>query len=153
MTEREKTTMLTPRRRQGEAHAQSIARLLASAVGALVLITACSSATGADDEDPACAVSAIAVSPPSATVVEGDAVFFSATIVPLACSDRAVSWSTSDSAIATVASNGRVVGISEGTAEVRAAIDSLRASAMVIVEPPLPMRPRSRIGTGRFNRN
>jgi uncharacterized protein YjdB len=110
-------------------------------VSGILYAIGCSGSTQPDDDVP-CAVTAIAVNPATATVPEGEAIFLDVTIVPFSCEDRLVSWSSSDSSIATVSSAGRVLGIAEGVAQVMAQVDSLRATATITVEVPLPAHPR-----------
>ncbi|MGH7503440.1 MAG: Ig-like domain-containing protein [Longimicrobiales bacterium] len=106
------------------------------------MVGACGSSTGTDDETPLCAVTALAVSPANVTITEGNTTFLTAVIVPLACEDRDVRWSSSDSSIATVMNDGRVRGVRAGMTSVHAEIDSLQASADVTVVIPIPERPR-----------
>ena len=118
---------------------RAVRTLVASAI---LYAIACGGSTEPDDDDIPCAVTAIAVNPATATVPEGEAIFLDVTIVPFACEDRPVSWSSSDSSVATVSGTGRVLGIAEGVAQVMAEVDSLRATATITVEVPLPVQPR-----------
>lgn len=72
-----------------------------------------------DKTDGAVSVSAVTVSPATATVKVGDAVTLSATITPENATDKTITWSSSDDKIATVEA-GKVTGVAEGTATITA---------------------------------
>lgn len=70
---------------------------------------------------------------------------------------QALTWSTSDAAVATVDSAGRVLGVSGGTAQITARLGALSASATVRVRPrpaSIAVQPDSLVldvaGTGRL---
>ena len=61
-------------------------------------------------------VTGVTVGPSTATVVIGNTVTLVASIIPYNATNQNVSWSSSDSSIASVDKNGVVTGIKEGTA-------------------------------------
>ena len=65
-------------------------------------------------------VTGITVSPESLTLTEGETGDLTAAIEPEDADNKNVTWSSSDEAVATVDENGKVTGVSEGTAIVRA---------------------------------
>jgi uncharacterized protein YjdB len=84
-------------------------------------------------------VASVVVSPSSATLVVGQAVAFeaeprSASGQPL--TGRAVSWSSSRTDVATVASTGVVIALSAGTATITASSEGRSGSSQVTVVPP-----------------
>lgn len=86
-------------------------------------------------------VGAVTVSPPQASVVEGDTVRLRATAHdanghPVDVTE--FSWASSDPAVATVDSLGLVAGIRHGDAEVSAAVEGLRGTAVLHVEQAAP---------------
>lgn len=63
-----------------------------------------------------------------------------ATIIPSTASDKSITWSSDNSSVATVTSNGSVKAISEGTATITAASNDgsgKKVSCSVTVKPPL----------------
>lgn len=60
-----------------------------------------------------------------------------ATIAPADATDKTVTWSTSDAAVATVDANGKVTGVAEGTATITVTTNdgNFTASATVTVKP------------------
>ena len=69
------------------------------------------------DSDPS-AVTGVAVSPTTATVGIGSTQQLTATITPSSAINQNVSWSSSNTAVATVSSTGLVTGIALGTATI-----------------------------------
>ena len=65
-------------------------------------------------------VSGVTVSPISADLRIGASMDLAATVVPAAARDRSVTWTSSNTAIATVSPTGRVNGVSAGYAYIRA---------------------------------
>ena len=64
-------------------------------------------------------VTGITINEPSVSLVEGETITLTATVTPEDATEKDVTWSTSDSCIATV-DNGVVTAISEGVAYIRA---------------------------------
>ncbi len=70
-----------------------------------------------DKPDGSVAVSAVAVSPTTATIKVGESTTLSATITPSDATDKTVTWSTSDEKVATVDA-GKVTAVAEGSATI-----------------------------------
>jgi uncharacterized protein YjdB len=85
--------------------------------------------------EPTVPVSGISVSPSTAEIAAGSTAQLTATIQPSNASNKAVTWSTSDSGIASVNSNGLVSGNTPGQATITAtSVDGgLTASATITV--------------------
>ncbi|MEX0272916.1 MAG: Ig-like domain-containing protein, partial [Flavobacteriaceae bacterium] len=81
-------------------------------------------------------VTGVTVSPVDATLTEGDAQQLTATIMPGNASNRGVSWSSSDTGVATVDANGLVTAISEGSATITVTTDDgdFTATSTITVE-------------------
>ncbi|MBQ3330704.1 MAG: Ig-like domain-containing protein, partial [Ruminococcus sp.] len=69
----------------------------------------------------AVAVTAVSVSPSTATVEVGKTVALTATVSPSNATDKTVTWSSANSAVASVSSSGVVTGKSAGTVKITAA--------------------------------
>ncbi|MEX0274400.1 MAG: Ig-like domain-containing protein, partial [Flavobacteriaceae bacterium] len=84
-------------------------------------------------------VTGVTVSPVNATLTEGDTQQLSATVSPNNATDTGVSWSSSDTDVATVSSNGHVTAISEGNATITVTTDdgNFTATAAITVEAAL----------------
>ena len=63
-------------------------------------------------------VSGVSISPDNSSLLVGETVQLSETVSPTDATNQNVSWSTSNSAVATVSSNGLVTAVSEGTTEI-----------------------------------
>ena len=86
-------------------------------------------------------VNSITISPASLTVAEGANANLAATVLPADADNRTVTWSSSNSAIATVNNSGRVSGVARGTATITAAANDgsgWSASCKVTVAGPAP---------------
>ena len=66
----------------------------------------------------AVAVSGVSLSPANLSLSQGEDAILSATVAPSNATNQNVSWSSSDTAIATVDTNGLVTGVAQGTATV-----------------------------------
>lgn len=64
---------------------------------------------------PAVAVTAVAIDQGNQTLVEGDTVQLTATVTPSHASDKSVTWSSGNTAVATVSGIGRVTGETAGS--------------------------------------
>lgn len=85
-------------------------------------------------------VAAVEVSPASVTLAPGGSTLLAATVkaeTGASLTGRPVTWSTSDPAVATVGSDGRVTGIGEGSAVVTARSDGQSGAATVTVIIPV----------------
>ena len=88
---------------------------LAASAFAVLLVTSC----GKKEEEPV-RISSVTVSPESVEIAEGASTKLTAKISPAAASDRNVTWTSSDKAIATVDGSGNVQGLKAGTATITA---------------------------------
>ena len=80
----------------------------------------------------------VVVNPPSATVLVGQTTTFSATVRNAegdVLTDRAPSWASSNSIVATITQQGVVTGISPGTATITASREGVAGSATITVQP------------------
>ena len=94
-----------------------------ASVFALAVMFGTVSCSDDDKPDGSIAVSAVAVSPTTATVKVGESVTLSATVTPEDATDKTITWSSSDEKVATV-DGGKVTGVAEGTATITATTKS-----------------------------
>ena len=83
----------------------------------------------------------VTVSPPSLTLAIGDTSRLSATVRDASnaiLTDRAVVWSSSNAAVATVSATGLVTALTAGSASMSAVVDGITASTAVTVAAPGP---------------
>jgi hypothetical protein len=81
-------------------------------------------------------VAAVVVTPPSATILNGEDLQLAATTEDAAgnpLSDRAVTWSSNSAAVATVSSAGTVTGVAPGTATITASAEGKSGTATITV--------------------
>ena len=90
---------------------------LASVLTMAVMFGTVSCSDDDDKPDGSVAVSAVAVSPTTATIKVGESTTLSATITPSDATDKTVTWSTSDEKVATVDA-GKVTAVAEGSATI-----------------------------------
>src|SRR5204863_239008 len=91
-------------------------------------------------------VASVAVTPASATIQVGQTQQLAATLKDASgntLSGRAVSWSSSNSSVASVSSSGLVTGIAAGSAVITATSEgkSGRATLTLVAPPPSPGAP------------
>ncbi|MFS4494148.1 Ig-like domain-containing protein [Maribacter sp. 2308TA10-17] len=81
-------------------------------------------------------VTGVNVNPNSATLIEGNSEQLTAVVSPTNADDASVTWSSSDTSIATVTTGGLVTGISQGTATITAstADGNFTATSLITVE-------------------
>ena len=116
-------------------------RVTAVSVGNTVI-----TATTADGEFKAgcnitvvCRVTGISINASEKTIARGNSTQLSATITPSDATDKAVSWSSSDSSVATVDSTGSVSGVAEGTATITAESHDGNFTAQCVVNVYVPV--------------
>ncbi|MCX4380905.1 MAG: Ig-like domain-containing protein [Parabacteroides distasonis] len=90
---------------------------LASVLTMAVMFGTVSCSDDDDKPDGSVAVSAVAVSPTTATIKVGESTTLSAAITPSDATDKTVTWSTSDEKVATV-NAGKVTAVAEGSATI-----------------------------------
>ena len=78
-------------------------------------------------------VSGLTLNQASATLIEGETLTLTATITPDNATDKTVTWSSSNNAIATVDVNGVVTAVAEGTAVITATAGNKTAVCVVTV--------------------
>lgn len=93
-------------------------------------LTACS-----DDESepPIVAVESISISPSSISLERDKTYQLQAEVTPKEATEKKVSWSSSDTQVATVSENGLVTGVNRGTATVTATAGGKSATCQVTV--------------------
>ncbi len=69
---------------------------------------------------PIVKVSSITISPKTATIEKGDTEQLTAAVLPNDAENKAIEWSSSDTAVATVDANGLVTGVANGEATITA---------------------------------
>ena len=80
------------------------------------------------------AVSGITLSQSAASLLKGELLTLTATVVPADAFDKTVTWSTSDESIAAVDGNGVVTAVAEGTATITATAGGHSAACLITVE-------------------
>lgn len=111
-------------------------RWLCAALGlvlavSLALFAACSQENG--DGTAEVAVTSVTVTPATLTLTVGESDSLSAQVLPADATDKTVTWSSSDTDIATVA-DGTVTAVAAGTATITAAAGGKSGSCTVTVE-------------------
>ena len=107
--------------------ASSLMKMLA-AVAVIGAMSACG-----PKEDPVVAVTGISLNQSSVSLEVGGTVSLTATVSPSNATDKSVTWSSSNTGVATVA-GGVVTAVAEGTASVTAAAGGKSAQCEVKVE-------------------
>ena len=79
-------------------------------------------------------VSSISLSQSTATLVEGESMDLTATVLPENAYDKSVSWESSNLSVATVNSSGKVTAVKEGNATITARAGKCSAKCTVNVE-------------------
>ncbi|MEY8564939.1 Ig-like domain-containing protein, partial [Bifidobacterium pseudolongum] len=80
-------------------------------------------------------ISGTGVSGNRASIKVGAGLALSATVLPVDATDRAVSWKSTNSAVATVDADGNVRGVAAGNAGITATAGGKSASIIVTVQP------------------
>lgn len=89
--------------------------LMAALVSAMALLFAVGCG---EKEPPVISVSGVSINQTNITVKEGESQSLSATVSPSDAQNKAVSWSSSNSSVATVDNSGRVTGVKAGSATI-----------------------------------
>lgn len=100
---------------------------------------------------PVVPVSSVAIAGGDVSLEVGASKQLSASVAPSDATDRAVSWKSSDAAVASVASDGTVTGVKAGTATITATAGGKSASVKVTVSAQqtiIPVQSVSISGTG-----
>lgn len=84
-------------------------------------------------------VTGVSVSPASLSLKEGETANLLATIAPANASDKKVSWSSDNSAVATVGENGAVIGVSAGSANITVTTNDGNFTAIATVTVIAPV--------------
>ena len=100
------------------------------------------------------AVESVTLNKESLALVEGDSETLTATVKPDNATDKSVTWSSSDSSVATVDANGKVTAVKEGTATITAKAGEKSATCTVTVKKNVfeisPTRMEMMAGGGSF---
>jgi uncharacterized protein YjdB len=119
--------------------------VVARAVGAAMVLASCGSVTDSVGVDVRQEISSVVVTPKNPSVSVGDTAHLAATakdaggtVVP-----AAFTWTSSNTAVATVDSDGDVVAKSAGNTTITASADGKSASAPLMVEAPAEVAPPS----------
>ena len=87
--------------------------------------------------DSPVAVESVTLNAPTLTIEPGKTRTLTATVMPSNANDKTVSWSSSDTEVATVDDSGTVTAIKEGTATITAQVGGRTAECVVTVKPIL----------------
>ena len=93
-------------------------RTLLTVLLALIATVSCVFGLVACKKDKTVAVTEVTISAKTLSLTEGDSKQLTATVSPDDATDKSVSWSSSNDAVATVSTNGTVTAIKEGTANI-----------------------------------
>ena len=86
------------------------------------------------NEDPRVEVSEVTISQSSATLEVGSSINLTASVIPSDATDRTITWSSSNAAVASV-SDGYVLAVNEGNATITASAGGKNANCEVTVLP------------------
>lgn len=109
--------------------------LLAGVLAFGTLTAACGDKVQLTQVDAVKGVQSVSVSPQNASINVGTTITLAASVTADAATDKSVSWTTSNSAVATVDQSGKVTGISAGTVTViaTAKADASKSAGAAIV--------------------
>lgn len=127
-----------PSRRSSRAYPYILT--IASFAALTIMVQACGGGGDTPSGPPAQAVASVQISPPTASVLVGATTVLSASVrdaTGATVSGRTVLWSSSSSAVATVA-GGTVTGVAPGTATITATADGKSGTAQITVNAPQP---------------
>ncbi|WP_050749569.1 Ig-like domain-containing protein [Slackia heliotrinireducens] len=100
--------------------------------------------TAFTEQDPV-AVTGVSINQTSASVEVGKTTKLTATVEPADATNKAVSWASSDTSIATVSSDGRVRGVAQGTATITVTAGDTDTSAIFTDGIEVTVTPRSSV--------
>ncbi len=89
------------------------------------------------EQDPFIAVSSVQITPETAELSVRKTLALTATVLPDDATDKALTWTSDNEAVATVSEEGVVTAIAEGTATITATAGSKSASCTVTVKPSI----------------
>ena len=108
----------------------------AIATCSIVVAAGCGGGDGGSVTPPQCAVSAVAVTPPTLSVVAGSTGTLTAAITQTNCTTLTTTWATSNASVATVSSSGVVTGVAAGgPITISATAGGMCGSSQVTVTP------------------
>ena len=100
----------------------------------LFIVMCCACSEESDLEPTLIEVTSITLSQTSVTLSSGESVSLTATITPENATNKTITWSSSNTSVATV-SNGKVTAIAVGKATIKAEIGNVQAECSVTVNP------------------
>ena len=107
---------------------------IAAALAALLAMTNFIGCKNDDDDDGDVAVTEVKITSTVTEVTAGETITLTAEVSPADATDKTVTWSSSDTAIATVDSTGKVSGVAAGTATITAKAGEKTAAVDVTVK-------------------
>ena len=93
---------------------------IAAALAALLAMTNFIGCKNDDDDDGDVAVTEVKITSTVTEVTAGETITLTAEVLPADATNKTVTWTSSDTAIATVDSTGKVTGVAAGTAKITA---------------------------------
>ena len=93
---------------------------IAAALAALLAMTNFIGCKNDDDDDETVAVEKVEITSTGKEVTAGETITLEATVSPENATDKTVTWTSADTAIATVDSTGKVTGVAAGTVKITA---------------------------------
>ena len=124
-----------------------MARLIAGVT--IATLIACAS------PPPASTVNNVTIDGGDRTIVVGDVLTLSATVDVTGSASAAVTWASSDEAVATIAADGQVTGLTAGTTMITAtsATDATKSDSVTLtIDPPGALRWTRQFGTSASDR-
>ena len=100
----------------------------------LFIVMCCACSEESDLEPTLIEVTSITLSQTSVTLSSGESVSLTATIAPENATNKTITWSSSNTSVATV-SNGKVTAVAVGKATITAKIGNVKAECSVTVNP------------------